>query len=72
MKYRVKRIITKEECDWLDNEIKENTIVYKFYGATYGCIGPNGTAVSFHPPDDSVKNPFFELPRDALELVDGE
>ena len=72
MKYRVKRVITKEECHWLDNDIKKGTIVYKFYGHTYGCIGPHGTAVVFHPPADNINNPFFELPRDALELIEGE
>jgi len=69
--YKVKRKITIKECDWLDNDIQEGTIVYKFYGHTDGYIGPNGTAITFSPHKaDNVDTAFYELPRDALELVD--
>jgi hypothetical protein len=69
MKYRVKRLITKKECTWLDNDVKEGTIVHKFHGHTYGCISPNGIAITFHLPADNTHTPFFELPRDALEFI---
>ena len=70
--YRVKREITKEECDWLDNNVKEGTIVYKFSGHTHG-IGPNGIAITFYPMDEeNTNNGFYELPRDALELESTE
>ncbi len=72
MKYRVKRLITIKECDWLDNDVPEGTVVYSFHGATYGCISYKGTAITFHSPDEKIDNPFFELPRDSLELVEGE
>jgi hypothetical protein len=38
------------------------TLVYKFFGCTYGCIAPGGIAVSLVP--DQI--PFFELPEDAV------
>jgi len=68
MKYEVARTVTTEECDWLEEDIKQGTIVYKFSGATYGCIGPNGTAVSL----TKGENPFFELPYDSLKLIEKE
>lgn len=36
--YITKRDITNDECDWLDETIKEGTIVYGFHNHTYGCI----------------------------------
>lgn len=65
MKYKLNRTVTKEECNWLDGDIPEGTIVYRFYGATYGCIGP-GIAVSYQ----EGQNPFFEMPYDSLDLVE--
>jgi len=64
MRYYLTRDVTQEECDWLDETIKSGTIVYKFYGSTYGCIGPNGVAVTF---SEEGNNPFFELPFDSLQ-----
>ena len=61
--YLVTRDISTKECNWLEETITKGTVVYGFYGATYGCIGPRGVAVSF----EEEKNPFFELPRDALK-----
>jgi hypothetical protein len=59
--FLVSRDVTTDECEWLDETVKQGTVVHKFYGATYGCIGPSGVAVIF-----SEKTPFFELPYDAL------
>lgn len=62
----VTRNVTKEECPWLDQDIRKGTIVYSYPGYTYGCIGPHGMAVS-HEYDTT---PFFELPRVVLEAAD--
>jgi len=71
--YKVKRKVTVKECDWLDNDIQEDTIVYKYYGHTYGCISHKGMAITFSPHKvDNVNSTFYELPRDALELVNTE
>lgn len=64
MKYLVTRDVTPNECDWLKETIKQDTIIYRFYGATYGCISPSGVAVTFSSEGD---NPFFEMPYDALK-----
>ena len=63
--YITTRNITTDECEWLRETIKQGTIVYKFYGHTYGCIG-SGIAVTFNEDED---NPFFELPYDALKAL---
>ena len=63
MQYYLNRDVTKKECPWLDEDLKGGTVVYKFYGATYGCIGPGGVAVTFHSDGDI---PFFEVPYNAL------
>lgn len=66
-KYRLTKTIDKSVQPWMDpTEVyKKGTIVYHYYGVTYGCIGPNGVAVSLQPDT----NPFFEVPRAALERV---
>lgn len=63
-RFKLKRTVTPEECSWLDKAVHKGTIVFQFYGATYGCITPNGTAVSII----KGKGPFFELPNNSLEL----
>ena len=63
MEYEVVRTVTTKECCWLDEDVKQGTFVYKFHGPTYGCIGPNGTAVTLSPEGD---NPFFEIPHNSI------
>ncbi len=62
MELKLTRDVTRTECAWLKKDIKEGTIVHKFYGTTYGCISPGGIAAT------SVKgeHPFFELPRSSV------
>lgn len=57
------RAITKTECPWLDADLPEGTVVHRYDGCTYGCIGA-GIAVSKEPG----KTPFFEIPRDAVAV----
>lgn len=63
------RDVLMADCPWLDRDMKEGEVVYQYTGATYGCIGFDGLAVS-HEPN---MTPFFELPRTALtkEKQDG-
>lgn len=63
MKFIVTRDIDKEECPWLDETIRANTIVYWYGGYTYGCIGDGGIAVTLEPE----QTPFFELPFDSIQ-----
>ena len=61
--YLLNRDVTSHECDWLEETIKEGTIVYRCSRPAYGCIGPGGIAVTFKEDGDY---PFFELPLEAL------
>jgi hypothetical protein len=63
-KFKLTRDVTKDECSWLDRTFAAGEIVHKFNGGTYGCIGA-GIACSI-----DGGTPFFELPRDALQLVE--
>lgn len=65
MKYRVNRDVTRKECPWLNDTVKKGITVYRYHGATYGCVA-TGIAVSLE--DGQI--PFFELPIEAL-AVDG-
>jgi len=58
------RDITSSECHWIKETIEKGTVVYRFSGATYGCIGPGGVAITF---DEGGANPFFELPGNSLK-----
>lgn len=66
MKYEVLRDVTTDECHWLKEDVKAGTIVYKYNGATYGCIGPGGVACCMVEGE----NPFFELPYVALRSIE--
>jgi hypothetical protein len=59
--YKLTRDVTKDECTWLNVDLAKGTVVYKYQGYTYGCIGPRGMAVSL-----ARGGAFLELPRDAL------
>lgn len=63
-KLKVTRKVTQEECDWLDEDIEEGTVVYEYSGCTYGCCG-DGRPVTMEPG----QTPFFEMPEDALEEI---
>lgn len=62
-KLRINRSISLDECPWLENPIDAGTIVYRYGGVTYGCIGA-GLAVTLQ----EGKTPFFEIPRDSVEV----
>jgi hypothetical protein len=62
IKFKLNRDVSKNECSWLDKDLNEGTIVYKYTQYTYGCISRNGIACSF----EFNVNPFFELPIDSL------
>jgi hypothetical protein len=64
--YRVTRDVTPTECPWLERVICRNERVFIYTGHTYGCVGPGGVAVVKQPGSDE---PFFELPRNALERM---
>ena len=62
--YRVTRDVTQTECPWLDRDFKTGETVYRYDGATYGCISGHGIAVT----EKSGEDPFMEFPRSALEI----
>lgn len=61
----VNRNVTRAECPWLKDDVSAGTEVYEYLGPTYGCISPEGTAVTVV----SGETPFFELPNTALQPV---
>lgn len=63
MMLRLKRLVTTDECPWLDRDFKQGEIVHQYTGYTYGCISPHGVGCS----ERDGETPFFELPSDALE-----
>ena len=65
-RYRITRTLTSEECWWLSETVNEGEVVYEYLGYTYGAISPAGIPVSRVP--DEI--PFFEVPRDAVEVVE--
>ena len=68
--YAVTRRITRREQPWMaEGEVIEaGEVVYRYYGITYGCIGPGGVAVTRKPPHQP-QLPFFQVPEDALQEV---
>lgn len=60
--YELSRKVTQEECPWLERDYEEGEIVYAYYGCTYGCVTPSGTACS----EVEGETPFLEFPTDAL------
>ena len=66
MKGTINRLLKKSEYGWLYDDIAEGTEVYKYYGATYGCIGYDGVAVTL----EQNKIPFFEVPNDVVVWED--
>ena len=65
MKYIVIRKIYTDECPWLYNDISSGTILFGFPGHTYGCVSGNGRAVTLKDGE----TPFFEVPKDAIEVI---
>jgi hypothetical protein len=62
VQYILIRDVKRTECPWLDRDMRAGERVYAYFGATYGCIGPYGIAVTFK----KNTKPFFELPSKAL------
>lgn len=60
------REVTKAECPWLNTDLADGTEIFRYYGYTYGCVGPLGVPVTLVPN----ATPFFEVPRDAVGWVD--
>lgn len=56
------RAVTREECPCLAADVPAGAAVYVYAGNTYGCVSPDGIAVTW--ANDTP--PFFELPRCAM------
>lgn len=56
------RDVTQKECSWLPHTFWEGDWVYEYEGCTYGCITPNGIAITIIPD----KTPFYEIPLSAV------
>jgi hypothetical protein len=60
------RNLTRDECPWLDRDLKKGDVVYRFLKTTYQCINTeNGIACSYEPGE----HPFFEIPLDAIDHI---
>ena len=55
-------LVTRQECPWLHNDLKQGTTVYEYDGCTYGSVG-DGVAVTLEP--DMI--PFVEVPEDSVD-----
>ena len=58
------RDVTQHECPWLDADLPKGTAVWMYEGATYGCVRPDGLAVTAK----AAETPFFEIPRNAVTI----
>ncbi len=58
------RKLLKADYKWLKRDFEEGEKVYRFTGATYGCISGDGIAVTLNENGD---NPFFEVPDDSVD-----
>lgn len=69
MRARVIRFVSEDdEHNFLHHDIYPGEEFYIFTGATYGCVDEvNGIALSDRGEDEY---PFFEFPRDAVEVID--
>lgn len=65
-KYFLKRDVSREEVPWMTRDLQKGEIVYECVKATYGCISHTGVACT---NDENGNYPFFELPADALSLL---
>lgn len=59
------RDINVEKYSWLDKDLPKGSMVYKYYGYTYGFISESGVAVT----DEPGKTPFFEIPKDSIDWI---
>lgn len=59
------RDVTPREYDWLEKPISAGRSIFKYLGCTYGCISPNGVAVS----DKDGETPFYEVPLDSVRWL---
>lgn len=64
-KFKLNRKVTQNECPWLDEDFEKDTIVYKYYGCTYGCVSQGGIPVTFAQDE----TPFSEIPTSALTEI---
>lgn len=60
------RAVTRQECEWLDEDLPEGTVLYEAMKCTYGVIGPAGIGATFDPTGDY---PFFEVPLAAVRYL---
>lgn len=61
---RVTRDVPAEE-NYSGRAVAAGEVLYKYFGATYGCVSPAGVALTQEPG----QTPFFEFPWDAIEPV---
>ena len=65
MTYKVLRDLGSDDTCY-HREIKKDTILYGCEQHTYGCISPNGVAVTFQPDGDY---PFFEIKKTDVQVL---
>jgi hypothetical protein len=61
------RLISREECPWLDEDILAGTTLWSWDGGVYECVGLGGVAVTAK----AAETPFFEVPEDAVRGTAG-
>ncbi|NHI95038.1 MAG: hypothetical protein EAX96_21285 [Candidatus Lokiarchaeota archaeon] len=64
-KYKLRYLVTQDDCPWLEKDIEKGTIVYEYCGCTYGCVSQNGVPITIVPNEV----PFIEIQKSALEEI---
>ena len=64
----VNRKLTTLEYPWLPRDLEEGTILFLFFGPTYGCVSYTGIAVT----EELNKEPFFEVPNNTVWGIGGK
>lgn len=59
------RLVSPQECHWLDKVYDVGDIVFKYHGHTFGCISKKGAAFC----EVFDQEPFFELPINAVVKI---
>jgi len=54
--------LSKDQYPYLDNDMRAGMVVFEFLDQTFGCISPQGIAVSL----EKNSYPFVELPIHAV------
>lgn len=65
IRYVVIKNIKKEDCEWIDSEIINGTVLYQYEGNASNFISSTDVAVTFNKDGSG---PYFGVPRRCLRF----